>query len=228
VLINAAGVTVTLKGLTIIGAYAANSGIHLFSGAADARLRIEKCEISNVGVYTASGSPGAAILVEAAGASVVIRDTVIRDIFYYGIRVRHTDPSKTTTLLAENVAILGGVDTLGIAIGDDQSYHGPAEAFLSRVTITGVFAGIIAGSDFGQRAYISVTNGVISGNSFGVLATKNGAEVVVATSASIGNRFEALYQGGGGVLLTRGDNTVHQNNGGGAQTGGTIGSLPPL
>jgi len=109
------------------------------------------------------------------------------------------------------------------------THLGTAEAYLSHVTITGsAQTGVMAESDFGGVTLASVTNSAISANLFGVSSQGAGAKLVVATSTIARNKFVGLEQGSSGVLLSRGDNTVHDNNGGGAQTTGTIGPSPPL
>ena len=87
--------------------------------------------------------------------------------------------------------------------------------------------GVSADSPGGGAALASVTNSAISANGEGVRASGGTAKLVVATSTLARNTSFALNNVGA-TLLSRGDNTVHDNNGGGAQSAGAIGPLPPL
>jgi hypothetical protein len=116
----------------------------------------------------------------------------------------------------------------GVSVGGAGS-TGTAEAYLTRVTLTGSggLGGVAADGSSGP-ALVSIENSVVSGNGVGVSASA-GAKVVVAGSTLVRNASFALNNvASGATLLSRGDNVVHDNNGGGAQTSGSIGSLAPL
>ncbi|MEO8134362.1 MAG: CHRD domain-containing protein [Betaproteobacteria bacterium] len=218
VVVNGPFVIVTLKGLTING-QGGNAGIDFIQGA---QLNIEGCEIANVG-----GSATAGILARAQGGKVIVRDTTVRDAQYVGIWVRQAAPGQATTLVADNVAVTNAV-ALGILLGGFP-HLGTAEAYLSHVIVTGSSqTGIAADSNSGGATLASITNSTISGNMLGVSASGTGAKLIVATSTIARNANVGFQQGGSSVLLSRTDNTVHDNNAGGAQTSGTIGPLPPL
>jgi hypothetical protein len=219
VVINTPGVVVTLKGLTING-QGGNSGIAFLQGS---KLIVESCEIANVG-----GDPNAAgILVQASGGRAVVRDTIIRDMLNFGIWVMQPGGVQTATLVADNVA-LHNANSHSIYVGGGGG-SGAAEAYLSHVTVTGSsLTGIAANTAFGGPAFVSVTNSTISSNAIGVLSTGTGAKVTVATSTIVKNAGVGLSQASSATLLSRGDNTIDDNNGGGAQTTGTIGPMPPL
>jgi len=218
VVVNGPFAFVTLKGLTING-QGGNAGIDFVQGA---ELYVESCEIANVG-----GNQTGGIIARAQGGRLVVRDTTIRDSQYVGISVKQLALGQTTTLVADNVAVHNSA-SFGVFVGG-ITHLGTAEAYLSHVTITGsTQTGVMAESDFGGVTLASVTNSTISANLFGVSSQGAGAKLVVATSTIARNKFVGLEQGSSGVLLSRGDNTVHDNNGGGAQTTGTIGPSPPL
>jgi hypothetical protein len=217
--VNAPNIEVTLKGLTITGLPPNNlaaAGILFTLGRI---LTIENCEIVNL------GDAGASIYVEAPGGRVAVKDTVIRQSPFFGIWVNQGATGQTTTLVAENVAIYDTI-TAGIVIGD-TSNPGTVEAHISHLTIKGT-GGVLVDSTTGGPSLASITNSTISGNGGGVLVSGATAKVVVATSVLAGNTSAALIQQNSGTLLSRGDNTIHDNNRGGAQTSGAIGSLPPL
>jgi hypothetical protein len=218
VVVNGPFVVVTLKGLTING-QGGNAGIDFIQGA---ELNVESCEIANVG-----GAQTGGIVARAQGGRVVVRDTTIRDTQYVGIAVKQLAPGQTTTLVADNVAVHNSA-SVGVLVGGTP-HLGTAEAYLSHVTITGsAQMGVLTDSQFGGGTLASVTNSTLSANQFGVFSAGAGAKLVVATSTIARNSNVGLQQASSAVLLSRGDNTVHDNNGGGAQTSGAIGSLMPL
>ena len=218
VVVNGPFVFVTLKGLTING-QGGNAGIDFIQGA---ELTVENCEIANVG-----GSSTAGILAVAQGAKVFVKDTTVRDSQNFGIWLKQPAAGQITTLVADNVAVPNSV-SVGVAVGG-IGHLGTVEAYLSNVTVTGSSqSGIVTDSLSGGSTLASVTNSTISGNLFGVFSSGTGAKLVVATSTIARNANVGLQQTSSAVLLSRGDNTVHDNNGGGAQTGGVIGPSPPL
>lgn len=217
VVVNGPFVYVTLKGLTING-QGGNAGIDFVQGA---ELTVENCEIANVG-----GSNTAGIYARAQGGVVVVRDTVVRDTANVGIWVTQQAAAQRTTLSAENVAV-HNTGIWGILVGG-VAHLGVAEAYLTRAVVTGSQGvGVSADSPGGGAALASVTNSAISANGEGVRASGGTAKLVVATSTLARNTSFALNNVGA-TLLSRGDNTVHDNNGGGAQSAGAIGPLPPL
>ena len=121
-----------------------------------------------------------------------------------------------------------GTGNVTITIAGGVGHLGVAEAYLTHVTVTGsTNSGVLADSVSGGATLASVTNSAISANGVGVRATGGPAKLVVATSTLARNTSFAM-DNSGATLLSRGDNTVHDNNGGGAQTNGAIGASPPL
>jgi parallel beta helix pectate lyase-like protein len=216
--INAPGVVVALKGMTITG-QGGHSGINFLQGA---ELTIENCEIANL---ENSGTAIAGIFAQAPGGRVVVRNTTVHDsVFVPGIWVRQGTAGETTTLVADEVT----VHNCGYGvIAGGAGHGGTAEAYLTRVTITGTASGAVLADSGGATALISVANSTLSGNKYGVIVSGT-ATLVVATSVIVRNTSEGMYNNISGTLQSRGDNTVHDNNGGGAQTFGTIGSLAPM
>ncbi len=218
IVIDAPGVIVTLNGLTIVG-QGGNAGINFLQGA---KLTVENCEIASLG-----GANVAAILAQAPGGKVLVRDTIVRDATYVGIWIWQSTAGQTTTLVANNVAISNAAFG-GIYVGG-AAHVGTAEAYLTHVAVTGSSStGVFADSGVGGGAtLVSVADSTISGNLNGFLTSGALAKIVVATSVVVRNGGLAMWNISG-TLLSRGDNTVHDNNAGGAQTSGAIGSLAPL
>ncbi len=131
-----------------------------------------------------------------------------------------------TTLVADEVTVHNC--GYGVVAGGG-GHSGTAEAYLTRVTITGAASGaVLADSSVGfGTALVSVANSTLSGNAQGVTVGGSSAKLVVATSVIVRNKSEGMYNISR-TLQSRGDNTVHDNNGGGVQTFGTIGSLTPI
>lgn len=217
VTIDAPGTSVALKGLTING-QGGNAGIDFQKGYS---LTIENCEIANVG-----GSNTAGILARAPNGRVFLRDTLIRNTSFPGIWLKQETVGEKTTLSAENVTIfISGF--AGIYVGG-IGHVGTVEAYLNRVTVVeSSGSGILAESN-GSAVLVSISNSEVSRNGAGVTAGGAGVRMVVAASKIARNLGDGVYQANSAVLLSRGDNIVHDNNGGGAQTTGAIGSLPPL
>jgi len=218
VVVDSPGVIVTLRGLTING-QGGDAGIDFVHGA---RLIVENCEVANFG-----GASIAGIVVRAPGGVAVVRDTIIHDMTSTtGIFVVQYTSGQVTKLFAENVAVHNA--EWGFYAGTIPNL-GTAEAYLNRVTVTGATSfGVTADGSGAGAAFVSITNSTITDNDTGVLALHSGATAVVATSVLTRNANFALSQVTGATLLSRGDNTVYGNNGGGAQNDGTIGPMPPL
>ena len=219
VVVNGPFVFVTLNGLTING-QGGNAGIDFVAGAQvdDRELRNRQRRRLADGRYR---RPCAG----RKGRRATTRPYATPE--YVGIAVKQLAAGQTTTLVADNVAVLNSA-AVGVLVGGTP-HLGIAEAYLSRVTITGsTQMGVLTDSQFGGATLASVTNSTLSANQFGVFSAGTGAKLVVATSTIARNSNVGLQQSASGVLLSRGDNTVHDNNGGGAQMSGSIGPEPPL
>jgi len=218
VVVDSPGVIVTLRGLTING-QGGDAGIDFVHGT---RLIVENCEIANFG-----GTSIAGIVVRAPGGVAVIRDSVVHDMTgSTGLFVIQNASGQVTKLYAENVAVHNS--EWGFYAGGNANL-GTAEAYLNHVTATGAASfGVTADGSGAGAAFVSITNSAITDNDTGVLALSAGATAVVATSVLTRNATFAMSQQISATLLSRGDNTVYGNNGGGAQTDGTIGPMPPL
>jgi hypothetical protein len=144
-----------------------------------------------------------------------------------GIWVKQETSGQKTTLIADNTDV-HDTSPWGIYVGG-TGHIGTAEAYLTHVTVTGSPSiGVTADSTVGGATLASVANSTISNNGNGAYALGAAAKLVVATSTLVRNAFFALFEDPAATVLSRGDNTIHDNNSGGAQTSGTIGSLAPL
>jgi hypothetical protein len=107
------------------------------------------------------------------------------------------------------------------------STSGFAQAMRVRVTGSGN-EGLFATAVDGGAALLAVERSTVSGNASGIVnGGSAGATIVVSGSTIAGNAGFGLQQAGG-TVLSRGNNAVHDNNGGGAQTSGTITPVGPM
>jgi len=207
---------VTLRGLTING-QGGNNGVLVV--ADHSRVTIENCEISNAG---ASG-------IEFTGpdTTLSIRNSVLRRNFL-GIHARPYAAGKGTMIVTDSVI----ADSATSGLEAHSNVSGSSLVVLAdRITATNNVpfgTGVSAISDTGTSTLVAVSNSTISGNGFGLGTQGTGSpKMTVSTSVVAGNSGPGLSNSAG-IFLSRGDNHVHDNNGGGVQTVGTIGSLPPI
>ncbi len=216
--INTPGVNVVLRGLTING-QGGDNGIDFVQGA---ELTVENCVFENSG-----GGAGSAILAHAPGGKISIIDSLVRDTPYIAIWIRQEAAGQMTSATITNTVIL---NTAGWSLYVGGSLHaGTAVVYASRLTVTGAGSTAVV-SDVplaGATTLVSLADSTISGNGWGLVTTGAGAKFVASDNRIVRNLHEGVINSGG-VFLSRGDNIVHDNNGGGAQTTGAIGSLTPL
>lgn len=204
-IVNGAGIDVTLKGLSINGLGAGGSAIVFLQGA---KLTVEDCELSNVG--------NAGINASATGSTLYVRNTVIRSIGYTGV-------SLGVSLGGSMVATLDG-----LRIESPGSY-GVLVNYGVRVTLAN--STIANSSQAGVDAYsgsdVMVSRTIIDGGLTGlrVLAIPGYLTRAVADGITINRSQQAAFvlSGGGGteLIYSAGNNTVGYNNGiveGGALT----------
>jgi hypothetical protein len=203
--INAAGATVTLRGLSINGT-GAPTGIYMASGS---RLTIDNCVISN---FTEG------IVVLADGADVRIADSVIADSshgLYFG---------ATGTAMLTRVRLTGNA-TYGLHVRPGTP--GTMLVSMSDSVISGAGTGAMAESiASGQTPRLAINRSTISNNQVGVasVAPEGFASVVVGNSTVTGSTTAALLQSGFAALHTLGNNMITHNI---ADQVGTISSLAP-
>jgi hypothetical protein len=112
-----------------------------------------------------------------------------------------------------------------------RSLVGGGDGFVqaTRVQVVGNGAeGVRVDAVDGSTGLASIERSTVAGNGLGVVDDGSaGAAVVVSGSTVAGNDGFGLAQAGG-TLRSRGDNAVHGNNGGGAQSAGAITPIGPL
>ena len=224
-----AGVKVALRNLVIVpypGGGGTN-GINMTNGAS---LTIENCLIANL--------PGHAIFV-AAGASVHVTDTTIRDNVGAGLYLSGAARATVTRATISGSSTYYGVLAYGIAGGSTVT------ADIADSTIdkngTGVIAwsqnatavvkvsvrdsrvgqnvglGVSARSDNAAAVTLSASNNMISNNGEGIRAISPGSKVW-ASGNTVSDNITGLVNSSG-LLESAGDNAVRNN---GVDTTGTI------
>jgi hypothetical protein len=214
--IGGSGVNVTVRGFTING-HGADNGAHV--SALGSAVTIENCVVT--------GFVTAGVFFDGANTTLSIRNTTIRG-NGDGILARPQTATNDTLIVSDSVIAdnsVNGLEAHASVSGSSLVVH------VERVTAVNnqpLGTGFFAVSDAGTSALVAVSNSVASANKFGLATFGAGSpKVTVSASTVAGNISEGLFNFGG-VLLSSGDNRVHDNNGGGPQTGGAIGSLPPL
>ena len=204
VTIDTAGISVTLRGLTIKG-IGGSVGVYMTNGA---QLSIENCVISNFS--------GTGVVVNFTAAKVRIIDSLIRDNGYgvyaaggptaviasskiignssRGIQVAAAD--NTTTIVAVNDTVLagnvGGIDAASIYA------NATVRVFIDRATITTNSLGVVSQGAAGSSVATTLSNSTVTGNP-----------------------TAGLYQVGDATLESLGNNTVRYN-------GANVGTITPV
>ena len=182
--------------------------------ADNSKVAIESCEISNAG---ASG-------VEFTGPDTMlsIRNSVLRGNFL-GIHARPYAAGKGTMIVTDSV--IADSATSGLEAHSNVS-GSSLVVYADRITATGNVpsgTGVSAISDAGTSTLVAVSNRTISGNGFGLGTQGTGSpKMTVSTSVVAGNSGPGLSNFAG-IFLSRGDNHVHDNNGGRGADDGAIG-----
>ena len=156
------------------------------------------------------------------GARAVLRDSTFTKNKVYGLYASGGPTATPTTLRADGIDVSYSVST-------GMYLPGVASGFLT-VTIT---RSTIVGNA-GNGLYANGASGpvdvTISDSTFSnhhtaglpAIAAGGTTNMVVSRSVVVDNASVAFFQFSGALFESRGDNTVRNNNGGGAQTAGTI------
>jgi hypothetical protein len=207
VTVSAPGATVVLRGLTIDGT--SGDGV---DGNAFGALSIENCVVN--------GSSGSGINITSSG-KLSILDTIVRRTGNNAVSVSPT--SGTITVVVERCRFEN------TASGSGFSITGAGSASLREVVAAGNFAGGFY--NFGQGGtgpFMSLENCTAAGNgtsgviSFGAGAMTWVSSSVVTGNGTLGPGYVGLYANVGGVLQSRGNNTVTNNSGGASSGTGTF------
>ncbi|HYR75262.1 MAG TPA: right-handed parallel beta-helix repeat-containing protein [Pyrinomonadaceae bacterium] len=202
VTIATTSITVTLRSLIIDGLGSGTNGI---SATDFSVLHIENCIVNgftDIGIRVDPSAVGT--------RKVFIKDSISRNNGSRGISLSN---GSGTALLA---TVEGTRTENNVSIGLVVNGSG------SRVTARGCLSS--GNSTVGFMSFSGVLNiesSVASNNGEDGIATFSGT-VRVSTSTATNNTLFGFTNSGGGTFESRGNNTVVGNNGGGAQTFGTI------
>jgi hypothetical protein len=188
---------VVLRGLSVRGV-GGEDGAEFWSGTA----HVEDCEMSG---FTRNG------FAYRGGRQLFVKDTIVRD-NSFGIHVN--GPGARASLdrvrfenTGEGLSVWSGI----VSVRDS--------------VMSGNHTGIQSGSADGY-AEINVTSCLVTNNDRGVRALPLGGQgsLLRIAGSTVTNNTSGLLQGGLGVLLSRGDNTVEGNV---TDLVGTIGTYSP-
>lgn len=199
VTIATAGINVTLRSLLIEGLGTASTGVNASNFAT---LHIESCIINR---FVGGGID---IIPSGAGTrKVFIKDTVVRN-NGNGINLNNDNGTSLVSNIektrSENNSNIGFISLANgsVATVRDCSASGNGTGY----------AAIDAGS-------MNIETAVASSNTIGVSASSG---VIVISNSTVTNNTSFGFLNGLGTFQSRVNNTVAGNNGGGAQTSGTI------
>lgn len=192
-LVNAAGIMVTVRNLSLVhlGTSSAN-GIEFSQGA---ELNVEDCEISGMG--------GSGIYAHAPSSNIAVKNTVLRGNALHGFRAEGgvivvidrshmlgNGNSGVFAFTGSRVTVSNSVMANNVNGAAADSSSGPAGSVQLHVANS-----IVTGNELG------IVAGAISGSSAGVVSESN-----VITFGSEG--FHIRGNGGEELIYTRGNNTV--------------------
>ena len=206
IIVNGAGINVTIRGLSINGGGNGLSGIRIVAAA---KVHIEQCEIFG---FAAAGSRGIDDR-RTGGGQLFVTDTTVRD-NTDGIIVKPTTGSTQIQCFMDHLRIVG------------QTNVGLMGSSGSRVTIANslisfnITSGIVCESPAGATAELDAEACVIAANNEGLRAAA-GATVRISNVRMVGNT--AALVGGGGTFGTFGNNHIAGNGG-----GNTVPGAPPV
>jgi hypothetical protein len=211
IIVNGAGVNVTLRGLTINGASTTTgTGIRVLQAGS---VTIDNVVIQNFGGSTANNGKCILIDTATANARVYVLNSHLSNCTNFGI---HSIPTAGNVVLTvDNTQITNGGTT---AIQLRQL----TTAFIDNTTISGHAAGAAVALELGNvNAHIS--NSFFTNNNFGVFSGNGGApttrlfNTVITGSATAGISIVA------GTVTSYGNNGIRGNNGSEAVSGAPTG-----
>jgi hypothetical protein len=227
IVVNAPGISVTLRNLVVlnlsggtVGASGLN-GVSLFDGA---NLTIEDCEIY--------GMSGRGIRAFASGAKITVRRSIVRDNAFRGISLSGTltatmdgvhvlnsplgvvvGPGLNMTISNSVIAGSNDVGAAGVAVKAQTDASATVNLAIENSVIRSSDTGLAATSD-GGSTLVTVTRSSISQNGTGVLTalSAGGAVVVLSGSAVTHNGVAGADTSGGGAIQTLQNNVFQFNN----------------
>lgn len=209
VIINAAGINVTLRRLSINGAATGLSGVRIVAAN---RVHIEECEIFG---FAAAGSRGIDDR-RTAGGLLFVTDTTVRG-NTDGIVVRPQTGSTQIQAFMDNLRIVGNTN-IGL-LGSSGSRVTIANSLIA----WNITSGIVSESPAGATAQLDVETCVVAANNEGIRAAA-ASTVRISNVRVVGNTNGLVA---GGTWGTFGNNHV-AGNGGGNTVPGSPAVTPPV
>jgi hypothetical protein len=216
VIVNGAGVIVTLRNLTINGAGNAPNNVN---GNGIRILQASSVNIDNVVIehFSGTGSNGKGIDIATATANVRVnvQDTKIHNMNNFGV---HGNPSAGNVILwMDNVSITKG-NTTAVQLRQNIT------ASLNEVSITGHNPGAAVAAEL-TSVTTHISNSFFANNGFGIFSGNGGAPTTrVYGTVITGSATDGINATGGGSVLTYGNNAVRGNNGNEAFTAASLGT----
>jgi hypothetical protein len=201
VIVNGAGITVTLRNLSINGANTTTgNGVRIINAAA---VNIDNVVIENFGGSPPSNGRGVSIETSTANVRVNITNSQLYNNFGIGI---HSNPSAGNVILV--------VDNVSVSKGEYSAIQLRSATFatINNSTLTqSRIGGGLTTELSNVTAYVS--NSVLSANKYGVFNGNGGSPTVVLQDNVItGNTTDGLLINGGNVL-SFGNNAISGNAG---------------
>lgn len=204
IIINGAGIVVTIRGISINGANTGLAGIQIVAAA---KVHIIDCVIFGFGAGVARGISD----VRIAGGKLFISNSIIRDNGQSGVVVLPTSGSTTIHAVVENCRIEGnGNAGLSASTG--------SRVTVSHTTAVGnVNHGLFADSAAGTSE-MNVESCVVAANDANGITAAPGATIRLSNTFVVDNA--AGLTGGGGTFATFGNNQIRGNGSGNTVPGG--------
>ena len=160
-----------------------------------------------------------------AGARATLRNASFTSNQFYGVYVEG-GPTATPTYVRADEVTIGYNQQQGVQVAGLVSNFGSVVISRSTILANGANGVNVLGAS--GPVYATVSDSTLSNHptAWPAIASNGaGAKVVVTRSTVVDNGSYAFYQLNSGVFESAATNTVRNNNGGGAQTLGTIGSF---
>jgi hypothetical protein len=210
VIVNGAGIVVTLRNLSINGAgTTAGNGIRIVNAAA---VNVDNVAIENFAGATTTTGRGIAIETSTPDVRVTVTNSELYNNFRIGI---HSNPTAGNVILV--------VDNVRIQRGDFSciQLRSNTKATINRATLTNSRTGAGVTAEL-SSVQAHVSNSVLANNAFGVFSGSAGAPVVMISANVItGNTTDGIKLNGG-TVLSYGNNAVRDNAGNEAPTAPAI------
>lgn len=207
VIVNGAGVIVTLRSLSINGGTPTSPGLNGIRFIQGSKLNVENCEIFNFTTTGASQGAGIEINLTATAAKVNVRDTTI---FNCTRGIRATTSTGFVALMVEDSQITNNAqDGIRLEVGAFASIRG---TFIS-YNATGV--NVTGGGNSGANLIDCM---VVSNSGTGLAAANNTCRI---GGSSIIDNGTAISQAAANTVKTFGDNNIV-----GTITGGVLQLTP--